>query len=90
MLTGFEVQKSEIAEKEALHGKLGNGLFDMAQTPSTLLRLHRNHEGEDAASLRRVAPSFLFIQATLRNVAAHECSRLSDTLGAGGGRGKTP
>ena len=71
----------------ALHGKSGNGLFDMAQTPSPPLRLHRSHEGEDAASLRRVAPSFLFIQVTLRNVAAPICSRISNALGAGGGRG---
>ena len=51
------------------------------------VRLHRSHEGEDAASLRRGAPSFLFIQATLRNVAAPICSRLSDVLGARGGSG---
>ena len=76
------------SQKEALHGKSGNGLFDMAQTPSPPLRLHQSLKGDDAASLRRVAPSFLFIQATLRNVAAPICSRLSDISGAGGGRGE--
>ena len=66
------------------HGKSGNGLYGMAQTPSLPWRLHQHLKGNDAASLRRVAPSFLFIQATLRNVAAHQCSRLSDTSGMGG------
>ncbi|MBR3764048.1 MAG: hypothetical protein IKK57_05785, partial [Clostridia bacterium] len=49
--------------------------------------LHQSLKEDDAASLRRVAPSFLFIQATLRNVAAHECSRLSDALGGKRGTG---
>ena len=74
----------------ALHGKLGNTKGYNEIFPSQPLRLHRSHEGEDAASLRRVAPSFFFIQATLRNVAAPICSRLSDISWAGGGRGKTP
>ena len=70
------------------HGRSGDGLYGVEETHSPPVRLHRSHEGDDAASLRRVAPSFLFIQATLRNVAALICSRLSDASGAGGGRGE--
>ena len=71
--------------------EMGGDMNECGEVSSQLMRLHRSLKGNDAASLRRVAPAFLFIQATLCNVAALICSRLSDISGGQEGvRGKSP